>query len=191
MANAEKLLHEAEFAFRNISPGSADEKKYAARARRYASKLLRKYPASPEAEQANNILRRLGFGYAIAKPKSKQRPKPRPRPSQPVSPSPHADHTSEAPHRHSAQQREAIVKALALDPTRMRLARAKDNDSWKDIWQTFLGMPTAKKKILMFVALFVAVIVGFTPFLLLFFLYYVTQPAKIRNHLHTVVTYFA
>ena len=187
MASAEKLLHEAEFAFRNISPGSADEKKYAARAKRYASKLVRKYPASPEAEQANSILRRLGFGYAIAKPKSKRRPGP----NQPVSPSPHADHTSEAPHRHSAHQREAIVKALALDPTRMRPARAKDNDSWKDIWQTFLGMSTTKKKILMFVALFVAVIVGFTPFLLLFFLYYVTQPAKIRNHLHTVVTYFA
>lgn len=185
MASAEKLLHEAEYSFRNICPGSTNEKKYTALAKRYASSLVQKYPLSPEADQAHNILRRLGFGYAITRPKSK----PRPRSRQPVSPSPHSEHTAETPHRHSAQQLEAIAQVLT--PTRARNVRATNNDGWHNIWQDFLGLSYSKKKILIFVTLFAIAIVAFTPFLLLFFLYYVTQPAKIQIHLRSVVSYFA
>lgn len=192
MSNAEKLLFEAEFAFRNISPGSTDEKKYTARAKRYASKLLRKYPASPEAEQAQIILRRLGVAYATAKPRPRRGL--RPQSKQPLSPSPHADHTSEAPHRHSAKQREAITKALALPSAKKRIGRgaqAKSDDSWENIWRTLLGLSYTKKKMLAFLSIFVIVIIGFTPFLWLVLLYYAVQPAYIRGHAHKVVTYFA
>jgi len=193
VASPEKLLLEAEFAFRNISPGSTKEKKYTAKAKRYASKLVRQYPASSEAERAHDILRHLGVGHATAKPKPPRRSRPKPRPSQPYSPSPHADHTPEPPHRHSEEQRNAISKALAL-PKKRRLSRGErvtDDDSWTNIWQTFLGLSYTKKKILGVVLLFVVFIIGFTPFLLVFFIYYAVQPASLRRHIHQAVSIFA
>ena len=188
MASPEKLLLEAEYAFRNITPGSIDEKKFTAAAKRYASRLVRKCPASQEFEQAHGILRRLGVGHSAVKPRSG----PRPRPGQPFSPRPHADHTPQAPHRHSAEQREAIAKVLARTKKRLgRGARATQDDSWKNIWRIFLGLSYSEKKILTFLSIFLFAIIAFTPFLLVFFLYYAAQPASIRKHLHRIVTYFA
>jgi hypothetical protein len=181
MASAEKLLAEAQYAFRNISPGSADERKHSARAKRYASKLLRKFPVSPEAEQARNILRHLGAGFAA--------PKRTVFSKRSMSPSPHVDHTLEMSHRHTTEQRKVIDEVLA--PARKQRARSAKDDSWQNIWQIFLGLSYTKKKILAFLSVFLMVIVGFTPFLLVFFLYYAAQPVKIRAHLHDVVTYLA
>ncbi len=186
MASAEKLLLEAEFAFRNISPGSADEKKFTARAKRYASKLVRKYPASTEAKQAHNILRRLGVGYSSVKSRSSR--------SRLASRSPHADHTSEAPHRHELKTpkqsaRGSLVAADARDRSRQK--RNLSEDGWENIWRTFLGLSHTNKKILTFLLIFALVVIGFTPFLLVFFLYYAAQPALIRSHAHKIVTYFA
>ncbi len=186
MASAEKLLLEAEFAFRNISPGSTDEKKFTARAKRYASKLVRKYPASSEAEQAHNILRHLGVGYSSVKSRSSRR--------RPGSRSPHADHTSEAPHRHELKTpkqstRDSGVVADARD--RSRKKRNLGEDSWENIGRIFLGLSPTNKKILAVLMMFAFVIIGFTPFLLVFFLYYAAQPAMIRSHAHKIVTYFA
>lgn len=188
MASAEKLLIEAEFAFRNITPGSTDERKFTARAKRYASRLTRKYPGTPEAEQAQSILRHLGVGYAATRPRSSLRS----RPSQPFSPSPHVDHTPEAPHRHSDKQQ----KSLANIPTQTKKRaapgpRATNDDSWANIWRIFLGLSYTKKKILAFVSLLFLFVIGFTPFLLVFFLYYAMQPAAVRGHLYKIVTYFA
>ena len=186
MASAEKLLREAEFAFRNISPGSTDERKFTARAKRYASKLVREYPASSEAEQAHSILRRLGVGYSSVKS--------RPSTKRPASRSPHADHTPESPHRHQLTTpkpsgRGSLV--VADSGNRSRKKRDLSDDSWENIWRIFLGLSHTSKRILAFLLMFVIVIIGFTPFLLVFFLYYLTQPAQIRNHVHTIVTYFA
>ena len=181
MANAAKLLIEAEFAFRNISPGSTNERKYTARAKRYASRLVRKYPMSTEADQARTILRHLGIGYATAARAL--------RPTRPLSPSPHKDHTPEAPHLHTAVQKKVIAEVLA--PPRKRQAQTEDDDSWQNIWRIFSDTSYAKKKIMAFILVFAIAIIGFSPFLLVFFLYYAAQPAKIRNHVHQVVTYFA
>lgn len=61
MANAEKLLHEAQYAFQSISFGDTrDNKRNASRAKRLSDKIIRKYPASMEASEAHAILRRLG-----------------------------------------------------------------------------------------------------------------------------------
>ena len=61
MANAEKLLHEAQFAFQNISFGeSRDNKRNAARAKSLCMKIIRRHPTSVEAGEAHAILRRLG-----------------------------------------------------------------------------------------------------------------------------------
>jgi hypothetical protein len=61
MATAEHLLHEAQYAYSNISFGdSRDNRRHAARARSLSKKIIRKFPASKEASEAHAILRRLG-----------------------------------------------------------------------------------------------------------------------------------
>ena len=61
MATAEKLLHEAYFAFNSISYGETPGNKRATRrATRLCRKILRKYPGTTEAAEAYAILMRLG-----------------------------------------------------------------------------------------------------------------------------------
>lgn len=61
MANAEKLLNEAHYAFNRINSGeSPDNRRNASRARSLCMKIIRRYPASAEASSAKAILRRLG-----------------------------------------------------------------------------------------------------------------------------------
>lgn len=61
MASAEKLLHEAQYAFQSISFGeSFANTRNAAKATSLCKKIIRKYPASMEASEAHALLRRLG-----------------------------------------------------------------------------------------------------------------------------------
>lgn len=61
MANAEKLLHEAQYAFQCISFGeSRENRRNRSRATSLCKKIIRKYPDSMEASEAHAVLRRLG-----------------------------------------------------------------------------------------------------------------------------------
>ena len=61
MASAEKLLHEAQYAFQCISFGESRENtRNRSRAISLSKKIIRKYPASMEAGEAHALLRRLG-----------------------------------------------------------------------------------------------------------------------------------
>ena len=61
MASAEKLLHEAQFAFQSISFGeSRENSRNRSRAISLSKKIIRKFPASMEAGEAHALLRRLG-----------------------------------------------------------------------------------------------------------------------------------
>ncbi len=61
MATAEKLLHEAYFAFNSISYGETPgNKRNARRATSLCHKILRKYPGTMEAAEAHALLMRLG-----------------------------------------------------------------------------------------------------------------------------------
>ena len=74
MANAEQLLHEAQYAFQSISFGeSPDNKRNASRARSLGMKIIRKYPASMEAGEAHAVLRRLGDEAYLSKIDSQHR----------------------------------------------------------------------------------------------------------------------
>ncbi|MCH9696239.1 MAG: hypothetical protein K0U72_17115 [Gammaproteobacteria bacterium] len=68
MATAEKLLHEAQYAYQCISFGeSRDNRRNRSKATSLAKKIIRKYPASMEAGEARAILRRLGEeAYSVA-----------------------------------------------------------------------------------------------------------------------------
>jgi hypothetical protein len=74
MANAEKLLHEAQYAFQSISFGETpDNRRNASRALSLCKKIIRKYPASMEASEAHAILRRLGEEAYSSKMSSRHR----------------------------------------------------------------------------------------------------------------------
>lgn len=61
MATAEQILHEAHYAFHNISFGESKEnRRNHRRATSLCKKIIRKYPTSKEATEAHAILRRLG-----------------------------------------------------------------------------------------------------------------------------------
>lgn len=61
MATAEKLLHQAQYAFQSISFGeSRENKRNVSRAKSLCKKIIRKFPATMEAGEAHSILRRLG-----------------------------------------------------------------------------------------------------------------------------------
>ena len=61
MADLERLLHEAQYAFQSISFGeSRENKRNASRAKSLCMKIIRKHPTSMEAGEAHAILRRLG-----------------------------------------------------------------------------------------------------------------------------------
>lgn len=72
MASAEELMREAQYAFLNISFGDApDNRKNTARAMSFATKVLKKYPTTPEADVARSILWRLGDEAYAAKIKNR------------------------------------------------------------------------------------------------------------------------
>jgi len=74
MANAEKLLHEAQFAFQSISFGDTpDNRRNASKAMALCNKIIRKFPASMEAGEAHAILRRLGEEAYSSKMASRHR----------------------------------------------------------------------------------------------------------------------
>lgn len=61
VASAEKLLHEAQFAFQSISFGeSFSNKRNRMKAKSLSKKIIRKYPGTMQASEAHAILRRLG-----------------------------------------------------------------------------------------------------------------------------------
>ena len=169
MADAGELIREAQHALQNVSPGSRDERKYAARAKKYARRVIRKYPTSVEAVQAREILGHLGIIQVPAK----------------VRISPHKDHTPEPPHQHDLRTR----KTAAARPNATKdVTKA---DSWQQLWQTFLELSYSKKKVLAFAAVFVFLVFSYMPFLFVFLSFYVFQPALIRRHLHQILVAFA
>ena len=61
MASAEKLLHEAQFAFNSITYGeSSANRRNTRRALKLCNKIIRKYPGTMEAGEAIALMQRLG-----------------------------------------------------------------------------------------------------------------------------------
>ena len=60
MSDANELLSEAQYALQNVGHGSTDSKKFAAKAKSLARKILRKHADTQEAAAARLILEQLG-----------------------------------------------------------------------------------------------------------------------------------
>lgn len=157
MASAEELIREAQFAFHNVGPGSTDEKRNRALAKKFAMRVLRKYPVSAEAEQARAILSQLKIEYALA--------------------------ADTAPVARQTQQPDAIVPQATADDGRAFAIQGGDS-RWMDVWQQFSDLPKLQKNIIWSVLIFLLFFFAFTPFLFIFLILLLTKRDALRDLLH-------
>lgn len=147
MANAEQLLHQAQYAFQSISFGeSRDNTRNRSRAKALCMKIIRKYPATMEAGEAHAILRRLGEEAYSSKMSSIHK------------------HISQTQH-HSA---EALVRAQARTPVPDSQYTAGADGTVETLdWGRLLGLlltlPKAVLGVIAFAGFFLFGILG--PFL--------------------------
>tara|TARA_R110002096_G_scaffold29497_12_gene88761 strand:+ start:4167 stop:4706 length:540 start_codon:yes stop_codon:yes gene_type:complete len=161
MASAEELIREAQFAFHNVGPGSTDEKRNRARAKKFAKRVLRRYPVSPEAQQARAILAQLDVEYAIA-----------------------ADTSAVSQKKHRLAP--ALSQSAAASEARTFVTQDGDS-SWGHLWQLFSELPQLQKKVLLSVLTLFVLFVVFTPFLFVFLIILFVKRDAMRDLLHKVL----
>lgn len=180
MASAEQLIQEAEYAFFNISPGSTNEAKYTATAKRLAKRVIARHPTGVEAVQARNILQQLGVRMPRATPRASvlihnhsssasHSPHPAPRVRKPAS--------TFKPL--SPAQAKAAATAISMRP---KGTKSADAPSWADVWQRYSALSYLQKKIVAFALLFLLLIVSFTPVLLFGAVVYFLRPRLAKEH---------
>ena len=158
MADAGETIREAQYAFRNISPGSADEQKYRARAKKYAKRVIRKYPISVEASQARAILDALDVSYELQEPGPTQE-------------------TIDFQKNHST------TAGHGANSTGTRPPQAFGTSEWRTLMQRFAKLPNNKKKHLA-IGLFVVLVFPGGIFLIGgLAVLYALRPALLKKHL--------
>ena len=70
MPGVDELLRDAQYAAQNVGYGSTNGRKYAARAKSLARRIIRKHPDSLEATAATLILQQLGESAAVRQPRT-------------------------------------------------------------------------------------------------------------------------
>lgn len=151
MANAEQLLHEAQYAFHSISYGQTrGNKRNAARAISLCRKIIRKYPVGIEADEAHAILRRLGeeaYSSSLAKQHR---------------------HISEAEHHRPPPQ---SVQALAA-------ANQIESLNWSGLLSAIVRLPKLALALIVFAGIFLFGLFGPLLFLPLLALVFLTGPFR-------------
>ncbi len=160
MASADELLRDAQFAFQNIGAGSTDERKYTARAQRIAKRIVRAYPDSIEATQARSILHSLGIAEQLQEPGLAS-----------------ALLKKSSTHIHQFGKR-----------SKQAVRAAPSGDDWASVWQRFAALPYLRKRIFLAIVAFLILLISFTPFLLLFVVFYVYKPALVKQHTSQLLT---
>jgi len=163
VASAEELIREAQHALGNVSPGSADERKNSARAKKYAKRVIRKYPGSSEAIQAAAILGQLNESFELAGST------PNLRVAEFLK-----NHASNHEHFKAAPSAGAAGSANA--------------DSWVDFLRRFSRLPNKMKNYLALAAFIALVFPGsFFVFAALAILY-VVRPDLLKKHLQFLLS---
>lgn len=178
MSSADELIREAQYAFRNISHGSTDERKYRARAKKYAKRVIRKYPTSIEASQARTILRQLGEYVEIASPPT----------TPPLVAPAESNAASEFIKDHAADSGHTANVSNKPVASGSRFQNAVADEDWRTLLRRFMELPGSKKKFLGFilvVALFFPGGIFATSGLAIF---YAMQPALLKKHLDQLLT---
>ena len=58
-----------------------------------------------------------------------------------------------------------------------------ERDGWFDLYRRFAALPYLRKRLLVAAVFFLVLLIGFTPFLLIFAVFYVYKPALVKEHL--------
>jgi hypothetical protein len=162
VAGADEIIREAQYAFRNISPASADERKNRARAKKYAQRVIRKYPTSIEASQARAILDALDVSYKVQKSGAEPGP-------------PQEAITFLKNHSRTAGH--------GANSTHTRAPQEFGTSEWRTLMQRFSKLPNHKKK---YVAIGLFVVLVFPGGIFLMgglAVLYALRPALLKKHL--------
>ena len=178
MASADEIIREAQYAFRNISHGSTDARKYRARAKEYAQRVIRKYPTSIEASQARAILRQLGEYVEIAPP-----------PSTPPLAAPTESNAATAFIKdHAADSGHAANTARSPAVFSSRLQNALTDEDWRNLLRRFMELPGTKKKLLGFILAIAIFFPGGIFAMSGLVIFYAVQPALLKKHVDQLLT---
>jgi len=172
VASADELIREAQYAFGNIGHGSTDERKYRARAQKYASRVVRKYPTSIEASQARTILDQLSIRIDVRSPPGM---------------SPQADAAADFERSHSPGSGHTKIISGTPLTSASRLQRANDNDDWRGLFRRFVELPHTKKKILGIIAAVAIFFPGGIFAVSGLIIFYALQPALLKKHLNLLL----
>jgi hypothetical protein len=178
VATADELIREAQYAFRNISHGSTNERKYRARAIKYAKRIIRKYPTSIEASQARMILRQLDEYVEIAPP-----------PAMPPLTTPTESKAAiEFAKHHGANSGHTVNVSDSPTKFNTRFQNAAISEDWKNLLRRFMALPGGKKKFLGFILAIAIFFPGGIFAVSGFVIFYAFQPALLKNHLDQLLT---
>lgn len=174
MASAEELIQAAYFELQNVTPGATDEERRRSRAIRLAKRILRKYPVSIEARQARSILRQLKIDDSVRR---------------------FVD-----THSHSNEAKPSVITTMRPRPETSPMPRlasrsglgpkplvAPTDTDWRSLWQLFTALPYLQKRILIFILMFIALIVVFTPFFLVFAFVLLVKRDAIKPLVHKIL----
>jgi len=172
VASAGELIREAQYAFRNISYGSTDVRKYKARAAKYAKRVIRKYPVSVEASQARRILDQLNVQIAI-------------QPQPIVAPPPDAAANFEKSHSSSSGHTSGLSSTPPASGSRFR--QSSDAEDWRGIIRRFIELPSNKKKMLGIIAAVAIFFPGGIFAVSGLIVFYALQTALLKKHLNLLL----
>lgn len=179
MATADELIREAHYAFRNISHGSTDARKYRARAKKYAKQIIRKYPTSMEASQARTILRQLDEYVEVAPPPSVVVALTASKQSNAANIFV-KDHASNSGHTAKVSRTPVVSNTL--------FENAAVSEDWKSLARRFMQLPSAKKKLLGFVIAIAIFFPGGIFAVSGLVIFYAVQPALLKKHVDQLLT---
>ena len=166
MATAEHLLHEAQYAYSNISYGeSRDNRRNAARARSLSKKIIRKFPTSKEASEAHAILRRLGDEAYSSAIKAKH------------------VHISEASHHQPPPSAGQFQRPSSTGQSPIPLIEHGELEAfnWRQLFSWLFNLPKAVLSIIAIVGFFLMSIFG--PFLIIILFAFVLLTGPFRKTL--------
>jgi len=173
VSGADELIREAQYAFRNIGHGSTDEKKYRARAVKYAKQVIRKYPTSIESSQARAILNQLNVKIVVQSPPAT---------------SPQADAAAKFEKSHSAESGHTKnFISMPSVPDADFQQSGGDTDDWRDLIRRLMLLPPRKKRLLGIIAFVAVVFPGGIFVISAGIIFYALQTALLKKHLNLLL----
>ena len=173
MASADELIREAQYAFRNISFGSTDEKKYRAIAEKYAKLVMRKYPVSIEAAQARQILDQMNVRVDVRAPLGEV---------------PQASAADNFAKSHALDSGHTKIEVRTPPAPTAQNQHAGNKEDWRNLIRRFMVLPGSKKKFLGIIAVISVLFPGGIFAVSGLIIFYALRTEMLKKHLDLLLT---